>query len=69
MATTTDDRIQALLGEAERLKEVERTAQRDLAKLRKQLTHAAGSGLLTESQRRRALALARKPRRASSQAA
>jgi predicted nucleic acid-binding Zn-ribbon protein len=69
MATTTDDRIQALLKEADRLKNVERDAQRDLAKLRKQLTHAARSGLLSDAERRRALALARKPRRASSPAA
>jgi hypothetical protein len=69
MATTTDDRAQALLAEAERLKNVERDAQRDLAKLRKQLTHAALSGLLSDAERRRALALARKPRRASSTAA
>ncbi len=69
MATTTDDRVQALLAEAERLKGMERHAQRELGKMRKKLNAAAASGLLSEAQRRRALALARKPRRVSSQAA
>jgi predicted nucleic acid-binding Zn-ribbon protein len=69
MATTTDQRIEALLEEAQRLKDQEKQAQADLAKLRKQLKAAAASGLLSDSQRGRALALARKPRRASSSAA
>ncbi len=69
MATTTNDRAQALLTEAERLKGMERHAQQELAKMRKKLTAAAASGLLSDAQRRRALALARKPRRASSPAA
>jgi hypothetical protein len=69
MANTTDDRAKALLAEAERLKGMERYAQQELAKMRKKLTAAAASDLLSEAQRRRALALARKPRRASSRAA
>ncbi len=69
MTTTTADRLEALLTKAERAKAQEREAQAELAQLRKQLTAAAASGLLSAEERRRVLTLARKPRRASSRAA
>ncbi len=62
MPTTAAD----LISEAKEFRDQEKAARANLDKLRGQLRHAAMSGLLNETEKREALALARKPRSARS---
>ncbi len=55
-----------LIRQAKEFRDQEKAARASLDKLRDQLRHAAMSGLLNETEKREALALARKPRSARS---